>query len=126
GTLLVIDPLDELGDDDVHVGVSLAMRVGGQDERRSVEEHREIGAVIEIETAEKILVRLPAAGVLGEDDSRDGLGDSAAAQNRAIAELLPAGGPLRRRLRNAEHVVPPTFDDILGQFESLAARSSEL
>ena len=47
----------------------------------------EVGAVIEIEAAQEVLVRLAVAAVLGDDQPRHDLEHFARAQHRAILEL---------------------------------------
>ena len=66
---LVIYPPHKFRDDGVHVRVPLAVRVRRQVQRHIVDEDGEIRAVVEIETAKKILVGLSAAGVLCDHDA---------------------------------------------------------
>ena len=73
------------------------MSVGRQVQRHVVEEDGEIGPVIEIKAAHEILVRLPAAGMLGDDDAGHGFKNFAHAQNRTIRELTRPCGALRGR-----------------------------
>jgi len=91
------------------------MRVRRQVERHVVEEHGEIGAMIQIEAAQKILVGLAAACVLSDDDTGHCLQNFTRAQNRAIRDFLGAHGPLRGRGRNANRAILPTGDDYFGE-----------
>ena len=111
----VIHPLHKLRDDDVHVRVTLAMRVRRQVQRHPIQVVGEIGAVIQIEAAQEILVGLPAARVLRDDDARHGFQDFPAAQNRAVGKLRRAGGALPGGIGDAEHAVLPPGDRRFGQ-----------
>ena len=103
---LVIHPLHKFRDDGVHVGITLAVRVRRQIERHVVEEHGEVRAVIQIEAAQEILVRLSAARVLRDDDAGNGFQNFPAAQNRAVGQLRRAGRALRRRNRRCRACCP--------------------
>lgn len=70
-TLLVVHALDEFGDDDVHVGIALAVAMAAQVDGHAVEAGGEVRAVIEVEAAREVLVGFAAAGVLGDDDAGD-------------------------------------------------------
>ena len=58
---------DRLGDEEIQVGIPLAMRVTGQIDGHAVHFCGEVGAVIEVERPKKILVGFAFAGVLGDD-----------------------------------------------------------
>ena len=111
----VINPFHKFRDDDVHVGVTLAMRVRRQVQRHSIQVVCEVSAVVEVEAAQEILVRLSAAGVLGDDHSRHGFHDFPVAQNRAVGQLRRASRPLRGGIGDAEHAVLPPGDRRFGQ-----------
>ena len=89
--------------------------MGRQVEWHVVEEHREIRAVIKIETAQKILVRLPTASVLRDDDTGHSFKDFPTAQNWAVGKLRRAGGALRGRIRDAKQAVLPSRHDHIRQ-----------
>ena len=89
-SLAVVDLPDEFRDEEVEVGVTLAVRVGAQVDRDAVDPQGEVGAVIEVEAAEKVLVSLPAAGVLGDHDPGDDLEEFTAAEEGPCREF---GGP---------------------------------
>jgi hypothetical protein len=63
--------------------------------------------VIQIESAQEILVGLSTACVLGDNDTRNGFKDFAASQNGAVGQLLCASRALTRGLRDTKHAVPP-------------------
>jgi len=67
------DVLNQLRDQEVQVGVALAVAVARQIERDVVEAGREIGAVVEVEAAQEVLVGLTAAAVLRRDQAGHGL-----------------------------------------------------
>ncbi len=108
---LVIQPLHEFRDDGVHVGVTLAMRVRRQIERHVVEENGEVRAVIEIEAAQEILVRLSAAGVLRDDDAGNGFQNFARAQNGTFLNLCRAHRSLCGRIGDANQAILSACDD---------------
>ena len=61
GTLAIAETLDQLGDEEIQVRVALAVGVGGQVDRYTVDRGGEVRAVIEIEAAQEILVRFAVA-----------------------------------------------------------------
>jgi hypothetical protein len=90
-------------DDGVHVRVALPVRVRRLVKRHAVEENGEICAVVEIESAKKILVGFAAAGVLSDDDTGNRLQNFSRAKNRAFLDFRCAhcslgGGELPRPL----------------------------
>ena len=87
-SLVVVDPRDELRDHEIEIGVALPMCVRAHVDRHAGEIGREIGAVIEIEAAQEILVRLAGAAVLGDDHARDVFQHFARPQQRAIVDEL--------------------------------------
>ena len=93
--LLEVDLVDQLGDEEVEIRVALPVRVAGQVHRHTVDREREVGAVIEVEPAQEVLVRLAVPRVLGDDHAGDGLEQLAAAEQRQILEVDLADGPLR-------------------------------
>ena len=112
GTLLVVDALHELGNQEVQIGVALPMPVARKVDRHAVDRGGEIGAVIEIETAQEELVGLPIPAVLRDDQAGHGLEDLARAIERTLLELRGADRPLRGGLGDAhEAVVAAVHDD---------------
>ena len=88
GTLEVLDALDELGDEEVEVGIPLPVRVRPEVHRHAVERGEEVGAVVEVETAEEVLVRLSGSAVLRDDETRHELQHLARSQDRPIFHQL--------------------------------------
>ncbi len=107
-TLLVIHPLDQLGNHAVQIRIALAVPVRRQIHRHPVEKRREIGAVIEVESAQEILVRLPAAGVLGDDHAGDGLQNFPRPEQGTGLQLRGADRALRRRIGQSKQAVAAT------------------
>ena len=66
---------------------------------------REVGAVIEVEAAQVVLVRLALAAVLADDDARHGFEHFAGAHDRPRVELPRRDRALARRLRDADEVL---------------------
>ena len=112
-TLLIVHPLDELGDDEVHVRVALAMAMRRHVERHAVEERREVGAVVQIEPAHEILVGLTSAGVLRDDQARHRLQDLARAEQRTLPQLHRARHTDGGRIGDPKQAVLPAHDDDL-------------
>ena len=98
----IVEVVHQLGDQEVEVGVALAVGVGGHVDRHALDPGLEIGAVIEVEAADEVLVRLAVARVLGDDQTRDGLEQLALAGDRPKPEIRRTDSPLgcgRRRCR---------------------------
>ena len=108
------DPVDQLGDQEIEIGVALAVGMGSHVDRHAADVGREIGAVVEVEAAQEILVGLTVAGMLGDDQAghhlqclagaQDGhggqplTGDHAFAAGRRDAfEILGLGADFDRR-----------------------------
>jgi hypothetical protein len=103
--LAIVDLLDQLRDQEVQVGVALAVRVAGHVGRHAVDEGGEVGAVVEVVAAQEILVRLAVAGMLRDDQPGHGLQHLAGPQQRQVGEALAAHGALRGRVRAADAIV---------------------
>jgi hypothetical protein len=101
----IVDLLDDLGDQEVEVCVALAVRVGGHVERHAFDPGREVGAVVEVEAAQEILVGLAVARMLRDHAARHRLQHFAGAQQRQVGEALAAHPALRGRVRGADTVV---------------------
>ena len=84
----------------MQIEVALAVTVAHRVDRHAVDEPGEIGAVIEIEAAHEVLLRLAAAGVLHGEQPRD-----------LLREVLgPVVGPQREL---------PRIDDVVGGRERI-------
>ncbi len=103
-TLLVLDPRHQLGEQEVDVGIALPVRVRRQVHRHVVYRGEEVGAVIEIEAAQEILVRLAVAAVLRDDHSGNVLEHFARPQHRPRLDQLRGDGALARGVRGADRV----------------------
>jgi hypothetical protein len=89
------------------------MTVGAHVHRHGVDRGGEIGAVVEVEPPEKVLLGLAAARVLGCHQARYELQQVAAAQQRTSVELRAADRPLRRGDRFPDEVQAATRDNDL-------------
>jgi hypothetical protein len=69
GSLGDLHSLDHLGDDEVGVGETLAVRVRHQVDRHPVDGQRQVGAVVGVEAAKEILIRLATARMLDDQQS---------------------------------------------------------
>ena len=108
--LLVTDRADEFGDQKSRVGPALPVGVRDEVDGHAVHRRREIRAVIEVEAAQVILVGLPLAAVLRDDQSGHGLEDFAGADDRPRAELLLADMALGGGGRDADEIGLATLD----------------
>ena len=115
GAFAIINARDQLGDNPVEVRVALAVAVRGEVDGHPVERGGEVGAVVEVEAAEEILVGLTRAAVLRDDDAGDGLQQLTGAEQRARAEVVEAHGALRGRRCEAGEVIRAAPDDDIGQ-----------
>ena len=109
-SLRILDAGDELRDQEVEIGIALAVRVGDHVHRRAIDRHGEIAAVIEVEAAQEILVGLPLAAMLRDDHARDRLEHLCLAHERADVELPRRDRPLARRLGDADQVLRRILD----------------
>ena len=114
-----LDAGDDLRNQEVDVGVALAVRVGRHVHRRAGHRHREVAAVIEVEAAQEVLVGLALAAVLRDDDARHGLEHLALAHDRPHVELTRGDRALARRLRDADQALRGIVD--VGQVGEAAA-----
>ena len=103
--LAVVHLVHQLGDEGIEFDPALPVAVRGEIDRDAVHEDGEIGAMIEVEAAQEVLVGLPRAAVLRDDDAGDGLEDFGGARQRAAGELLTAHGALGRGIGDAEQIV---------------------
>ncbi len=95
------------------------MPVRRQVQRHPVEKRREVCAVVEVEAAQKILVRFPAARVLRDDDPGNGFQDFTRAHGRSQTQLLRAHRAHRRRIGDANQTVGTAKDDDVRQRRGL-------
>ena len=96
---------DELGDQEVEIRVAMAVAVRRHVHRHARDGRREVGAVIEVEAAQVVLVRLSLAAVLADDHARHGLEHFARAHDRPRVELPRRDRALARRLRDADEIL---------------------
>jgi len=108
-TFLEIHPLHQFRDHGVHVRVPLTVRVRGEIQRHTVEGEGDIRAVIEIETAKKILVGLAAAGVLRDDETGNRLQNFSRTENRTIFDFFCAHRSLSGGVGNSDKAVLPAL-----------------
>ena len=95
----------ELGDEEVEVGVAVSVPVRRHVHRHPCHRRREVGAVIEIEAAQIVLVGLALAAVLADDDAGDRFEDVAGPHDRARVELSRGDGALARGLGDADEIL---------------------
>ena len=122
GALAVVDALDGLRHHAVDVEIALAVAVRAQVQRHAVEDRREVGAVIEVEAAQEILVRLAAAGVLHGDHARHGFEQLGDAQHRPHEQVGAADGALARCLGRADELEAAAEHDDLFEASPCARR----
>ena len=66
---LHLDRVEQFRHQEIEIGIALPMPVRAHVERHAIEEQREIGAVIELKAAQKILVGFALAAVLRDDET---------------------------------------------------------
>ena len=86
--LAVLDAIDQFRDQKVEVGITLAVRMSGQVHRHAHQGSRKIRAVIQVETAQVILVRFAIARMLADDQTGYHFHDFSGAQYRAVLQLF--------------------------------------
>ena len=92
-----LETQDGLGDQKVQVGVALAVGVAAEVDREPVDEERDVGAVIGVEAAQEVLLRLAAALMLADDEAGDQAHDIGRPTLRAELEVEPGDEDLRGR-----------------------------
>jgi len=101
----VVDVVDKLGDEEIQIRVSLAMTVCWQIDWHSLEACLKVGAVVEVEAADEVLVCLALAGVLRHDESGDDLQQLAIAHDSSQSKVGDSHATFRGRVRDAAEVV---------------------
>jgi hypothetical protein len=86
----------------------LAVRVGRQVDGDAVDRAGEIGAVIELEATQVILVRLPLAAVLADDETGDVFENLARPQDRLVDDLRLVDRPFGACRRSPDEVRRPS------------------
>ena len=89
-TLRDLHALDHFGNDEVRVAEALTVGVRHHVDRYAVDRERQIRAVVGIEATHEILVRLPAARVLHQHESRRYAQDVLHAPDRPQLEIAVA------------------------------------
>ena len=107
---LVVDVVDELGNEKIQIGVALTVPVRRHVDRHALEPRLEIGAVVEVEAANEVLIRFAVSGVLRDDQSRDGLEQLAFSRHRTKPEVRCADVSLRCGRRHSHQVVRAARD----------------
>nr|WP_243453531.1 hypothetical protein [Polymorphobacter multimanifer] len=108
GALGIIDVFDCLGDDEVEIEIALAMAVAAIVERHAIEECSEVGAVIEVEAAQEILIGLAAARMLGRNEAGHNLKQFPGALQRTSIEIGAADPAFGRGIGSADKIVGAT------------------
>ena len=116
GALPVADPVDQLGDQPVEVAVALAVGMARHVHRHAVDEGGEVGAVVQVEAAQEVLVRLTVAAVLGDDHPRHELQHLGLAQDRAALDQLGVHHALAGGIGRADRIVVVALHRHGGQF----------
>jgi hypothetical protein len=70
GPLAVLDVVDHLGNDRVEIEIALAVAMGAQVERHALEAGREVGAMVEVEATQEVLVGLAGTRMLSDGGAR--------------------------------------------------------
>ena len=106
-----IDPLYRFGNDEIEIEIALPVSVRRHVDRHAVHEPGKIRAVIEIEPAQKILVRLARTGMLRGDDAGYVFDQLAGSRNRQVFEIGIADRSLRARYSRTDLGDSAAIDD---------------
>ncbi len=109
GPFEYLDPADELWDQEVGVGVTVAVRVRRQVDRHAGNRRREVRAVIQVEAAQIVLVGFPFPAVLADDQPGYGFQQLTGPHDRPRFELLAGHGTLARGECHANEVLRRAF-----------------
>ena len=91
----------------MHVGIALAVRMAHHVHRNAIDENREVGAVVRVETAKQNLIGFAAAVMLADDQTRSQLQNIARSVGRTKLQIFfPASLFSCRRRR----LLPPDVD----------------
>ena len=90
------------------------MRMGPHVDRHPIDELCEVSTVVEVETAQKILIGLSTAGMLGCNEAWDDLQQFCDPLDRAVFKVRLTNLALRRRGRNTDKIFGPACDDDVG------------
>ena len=104
GAFAVGEAAHDLGDHEVGVGIALAVAVRAHVDGHAVDGDGEVGAVVEVEAAQEVLVGLAFPAVLGDDEAGCGLEQLSRAVDGAGLELGGQHHALACRLRLADRV----------------------
>lgn len=85
---------DEFGNEEVDVGIALAMAMGAHVGGHAVDGDGDVAAVVEVEAAQEVLVGFSLAGMLRDDEAGHGFQHLAGAGDRPVVEGL-AGNDAR-------------------------------
>jgi hypothetical protein len=108
--LAVFEAADQFGNQEIEIHVALTVGVADHIDRHAHHVGGKIAAVVEIETAQKILVGLAVAGVLGDDHAGNGFEYFGWAQQRAVGELLGGHRAFGGRIGDAGQVMGAAAD----------------
>ncbi|MGC4090801.1 MAG: hypothetical protein QM756_23595 [Polyangiaceae bacterium] len=87
GPLLVLDALHQLGNEEIQVQVAVAVAVGGQVDGHAVDGDGKVGAVVQVEAPQEILVGFAVPGMLGDDEAGYRFQHLRRAQQGAVLQL---------------------------------------
>jgi hypothetical protein len=104
----VVDPLHQFGNEEVHIRVALPVRMGAHIDRHGVDVGGEIGAMVEIVSAQEILVGLAITTMLGDDHSGHKFQQFAGTQRGAVADQVGLDAALAGGVRCADRQVVVT------------------
>ncbi len=102
GPFAVGEPAHDLGDHEVGVGVALAVAVRAHVDGHAIDGDGQIGAVVEIEAAQEVLVGFALAAVLRHDQPRHGFEHLAGAVGGARLQVRARHEALTGRLGLAD------------------------
>ena len=111
GALSVVEAADHLGDDEIEIGIALAVGIGWAIDRHVVDEIGEINAVIEILSTQQKLVGLALACMDRDHEAGYRLQQLSGAENRPQLNLFLRHGPLARGVHRSQQILTRGGDD---------------
>ena len=109
-SLLELHAAHELGNQPVRIGVAVRMGPRRRVHRHTGDAGGKVGAVVEVEAAQVILVRLALSAMLARDESGYCLEHRSRSEDRTRLELPCGDGSLSRRRRDADQVLGRVLD----------------
>ena len=111
GPLGVGDAGGQLGDEEVQVGIALAVRVRAHVDRHAIDKGRQIGAVIEIDAAQEVLIGFPLSAVDRDHETGHGFQQLGRPKRGELQQFLAQDDSFAGRRGDADQLGTTRRDD---------------